>query len=128
MDYFQYLNGAIEVGIAEARAEYDNPMELQGALDGFEACRGRTVPEIEVLLKVSQMAEKGVLKYRPPGWQAVYRWAQEIEWIWGAVSLLKLDANGQVILDQTGRALEQMAQSLGRIVTTARRGNNAPAE
>ena len=48
--YAQLLDRIITDGIAAARADYaDKPDKLQGAVEGFEACRDKTPGEIVAL-------------------------------------------------------------------------------
>ena len=53
--YAQLLDRVIADGIAAARTDYaDNPDKLQGAVEGFEACRGKTPDEIVVLYTAAE--------------------------------------------------------------------------
>lgn len=45
-DYFKLLERVIDDGIAEARVAYRDPNKRDGAVAGFERCRGKTPEEI----------------------------------------------------------------------------------
>ncbi len=62
MTYEQLLDRIISDGIAAAQADYaDRPHRLRGAVEGFEACRGRTP---EQLVELWREAESRVMALR----------------------------------------------------------------
>lgn len=89
MIYADLVTKIIDAGIEAARADYgkraDKPEMLRGAIDGFEACRGKQPREIAELW---QRAERsGMLT----GDSAAYWYARckvaEIEWVANVVSV-----------------------------------------
>src|SRR5689334_10677254 len=51
MDYEYFLNSIINDGIEGAKCDYNEGNKLQGAIDGFEACRNLNIEELKSLLK-----------------------------------------------------------------------------
>lgn len=76
MNYNDFLNRIIDDGITAAKRDYENsPDKLKGAVAGFEACRGKSPPELFELLREAgeatrrayreQAANCHRLSYRP---------------------------------------------------------------
>jgi hypothetical protein len=95
--YDQLLDRIITDGIAEVRVAYADPKDhhkRDGAIEGFEACRGKTPAEITVLWTA---AEKECAKIRAESsdgddshlrryWRARYK-ALQIEFVCNVVSV-----------------------------------------
>jgi hypothetical protein len=86
MTYAQLLDRIISDGIAAARADYaDKPDHLRGAVEGFEACRDKTVSEI-VALYASAARQAHEHHDKDDYWY--YRCiAFEIEWVLNVLSV-----------------------------------------
>jgi len=57
MTYEQLLDSIISDGIAEVKEAYDDPKDhhkRDGALEGFEACRGKTPEQIVILWSTAE--------------------------------------------------------------------------
>lgn len=53
--YDQLLDRVIADGVVAARIDYaDGPHKLAGAIEGFEACRGKTATEIVALYAIAE--------------------------------------------------------------------------
>jgi hypothetical protein len=87
--YEDLLTRVIDDGIAAARADYgkraDKPEMLDGAIAGFEACRGKTPLELAALW---QEIERGGMFTGDPAkfWFARCK-ANEIEWVANVISV-----------------------------------------
>lgn len=92
MNYNDYLNGVIDGGIEGAKRSYSNPnnsnhpMMLEGAIAGFEACRGKSPEELGVLLgEAGKNTTRAMLEDLPDYWRHRCFHA-EIEWVCNCVS------------------------------------------
>jgi hypothetical protein len=59
MNYHEFLERVVDEGIAAAKAYYTRPeqkQKLDGSIAGFEACRGKTPPELKELLESCAVA------------------------------------------------------------------------
>lgn len=84
--FTQLLDRVISDGVAAARVSYANrPDKLQGAVEGFEACRGKTAHEIFTL---HEGAERTANEHRGAADYWRYRCAAaEMEWVLNVLSV-----------------------------------------
>lgn len=123
--YDQLLDRVISDGIAEVRAAYAAPEEhhkRDGAIAGFEACRGKSPAELVTLwteaeratadLRLGSYAESGG---DPKGyWQQRYK-ALQIEWVCNVVSVALVNSGEQPLMSHlpTARAAMKYAAIVG---------------
>lgn len=116
MEYLTFLDKVIETGMEAARADYAKPDDrhkLRGALDGFEACRGKSPPEIAVLLGEARAQElKAYGDDLDRYWELVCR-AREIEWVANVLSALLMSSGQDVIVQPTCRGVLHAHRLLG---------------
>jgi hypothetical protein len=122
MMYFDALHAIIDDGIEAARLDYGKPhdkLKLDGALLGFEECRGKGPVEMAKLLTVA--AERTSEAYRT---QAVDYWywrcrELEIEWVANVVSALLMHQGLPIIAPVTVRGLRKAMDIVGVKLPTA---------
>ena len=122
MTYFEILNRIIDEGIAGARQDYNKPdqsSKLQGSIEGFDACRGRKVSELTMLLLSSEensrrayFANLKEISSIDEYWR-LQCFAAEIEWVCNVMSAV-LETNGYpTIINPTVRGVMQATRIIG---------------
>lgn len=104
MSYEDFLNEVINGGIEGAKASYSNPknpnhpMMLEGAIAGFNACRGKLPYELATLLEgAGKNAVRAELEQLPDFWKHQCFHA-EIEWVCNCVSALGMNQGVDVLI------------------------------
>lgn len=99
--YENFISRVVDNGVSTAHKDYENnPEKREGAVAGFEACRGKTPGEIKILLDMSnvaiQQAYKEMNKKNLPEGRYWRLWAYytEIQWVANVVSA-EQQAKGQ---------------------------------
>lgn len=108
IDYAGFLDRVIDLGMEAARRDYaDDPAKRDGALAGFEACRGREVPGLVDLLDRARRQTEEALRRAQAGemsmdeyWRANC-YEAEIDWTANCVSVLLACAKQPVIVAPT---------------------------
>lgn len=120
MNMFQFIEEAIKDGIGAAKADYVRPEEkrhLEGSLQGFEDCKGKTPTELSRLLFEAEKKASEVMFSKDPSDYWYYRCrALEIEWVCNCVSAV-LANEGKAALTgylPTCRGVMKAAEILGR--------------
>jgi hypothetical protein len=115
MTYAEFLTRIIDDGIAAARTDYaDEPHKLRGAIDGFEACRGKSPSELITLWQEAERAAHASRSDLKTYWQLRCT-ALEVEWICNCVSVATTNAGGPPLLGHlpTARAAMKYAEVVG---------------
>jgi hypothetical protein len=94
MTYDQLLNRIISDGIAEVKQAYADPKEhhkRDGAIEGFEACRGKTPDQLVALWTDAEREAAQMRRDREPSdvnafWRCRYK-ALQIEWCLNVISV-----------------------------------------
>ena len=91
MTHEQLLEHILTRGLAAAQRDYAHkPNMLQGAIEGFEACRGRTAPEIVALHRDQERATSECVAALLDGgadyWRARVA-TLEVEWVLNVLSV-----------------------------------------
>lgn len=124
--YAAFLERVIDEGVRAAKRDYCRPAQrtkLEGAIAGFEACRGKTPAELSGILADARrrteearnrfhLGETSIGEY----WRVRCREA-EIEWTANVVSVLLMSNGEPVIVPPTARA----AVMAGTILEEGRR-------
>jgi hypothetical protein len=116
LNYADALNAIIDDGIEAARLDYvgktDKP-KLDGAIAGFEECRGKSPIEIAVLLaKARNDTEEKFRNESPDYWYWRCR-ELEIEWVANVLSVMLLQQDLPVIVQPTLRGMLKAMDILG---------------
>lgn len=104
MTYEQLLEHIISDGISEVRDAYDDPKDhhkRDGAIEGFEACRGKTPTEIVELWRIAEDQARQIMRANHADtpnslkdyWKQRYK-ASQLEWALNVISI-GLVNNGQ---------------------------------
>lgn len=96
INYNQLLDRLIADGIAEVQTAYDAPEDhhkRDGAIEGFEACRGKSPTDLVALWSEAEKAAEQIVRARRETdndvkdyWRQRYK-ALQIEWICNVVSV-----------------------------------------
>ena len=116
MNYLDFLTRVIDDGIAAATADYkDAPNKLEGAVAGFEACRGKSPTELQKLFEVSNdRAHRAyVLEHDLNNYWRERCYALEVEWVCNVVSATLLNQGLPLIITPTARGYMKAAEILG---------------
>ena len=114
--YEDFLNRIISDGIAAARGSYkdSNPLKLEGAVAGFEACRNKSIDELRELLKQARTTRNKALARNDGSYWKYRCFEAEVEWVCNVVSAaLWNEGRTDLIVEPTGRGLQQAAKILG---------------
>jgi hypothetical protein len=117
MNHAEFVNRLVDDGIASVRSDSRltrKPRRLAGAVDGFEACRGKSPEELLVLLgQANRDADahhgaRDVESY----WAARY-YTLQVEFVCNCVSAAMLNQGLRPIIAPTARGMMQAAKILG---------------
>ena len=116
MPYNDFLNAIIDDGIEEAKVAYAGPgreLKREGAIAGFEACRGKARDELQAVLSEARRDARAARERRAADyWYWRLREAQ-VEWVLNVVNAADY-ANGRDTDHQpTARGLAKAADILG---------------
>lgn len=118
MNYTDFLNEVINIGIESARRDYKDetkPDQLEGSIAGFEACRGKEPVELlEVFRQGHEYANKAYFDRADNYWY--FRCYQlEVEWVLNCVSCLLVNEGREPLLSHlpTCNAMMLVAKIVG---------------
>jgi hypothetical protein len=93
LTYYQLIDRIITDGIAEVREAYADPAEhhkRDGAIEGFEACRGKAPSEIVALWRAAEDQAHQIMRSDPRDtkdyWRQRYKVLQ-LEWVLNVISV-----------------------------------------
>lgn len=112
--YDQFLERVISDGIKAARRDYaDDPMKRDGAVAGFEACRGKSPHDLKVLLKsAAEQVEAAFVNEHSRYWY--FRcFEAEVEWTCNVVSAALCNQGLEPIIHPTARGFMAAANIVG---------------
>jgi hypothetical protein len=116
MDYLSAVNAIVDDGIEECRLVYTRPdqsLKRDGAIRGFEECRGLSPHEIAALLgRAKADREDARRREAPDYWYWRMREAQ-VEWVANVVSALLYNQGLPVIVPPTARGMLKAADVVG---------------
>lgn len=122
MTFDEFISKAIDEGIEAAKRDYTKPRQkakLEGSIEGFEACRGKSPVEIGEILKDAKrktreargrVHEKEIKE--SDYWRIRCREA-EIEWIANVVSAALVNQGFSPIVQPTARGAMTAARIVG---------------
>lgn len=102
----EFIEEIIRGGIEGAKTSYANDqMRLEGALAGFEACRGKTPEQLATLLEeVGKNTTRAMLEQLPDYWRHRCFHA-EIEWVCNCWSAVLVNEGTAPIITPTDRGV-----------------------
>jgi len=124
MDYESFLEKIINDGIAAAKEDYDDPrdkLRLEGSIEGFEACRGKTPEEIRKVFEKATLDTFHAMESVHNGeishdeyWKIRCREA-EVEWVANCVSAILVNSGKPALFVHlpTARAVLKTAEVVG---------------
>lgn len=116
MELGAFVERVIDDGIEAARRDYaDDEQKCAGAVDGFEACRGKTPVDLGLLLRDARASREESYRSGPaPKDYWFWRCRElEIEWVCNVLSAALLNEGREPIIPPTGRGLMKAADILG---------------
>jgi hypothetical protein len=115
--YEQLLERVITDGITAARTDYaDQPDKLQGAVDGFEACRGKNPSDLVALyVSAERRSHEARREEGAPNFWRHRTFALEVEWTCNVVSMGVVNDGGRPLLSwlPTARGALKYAEIVG---------------
>lgn len=120
--YNQLLDRVITEGITEVREAYADSKEhhkRDGAIEGFEACRGRTPADLVALWTEAESNCRGLSANNVQGyWKQRYK-ALQIEWVCNVISVGLVSSGQPPLLGHlpTARGAMKYASIIGVIDT-----------
>lgn len=121
--YDQLLDRIISDGIAEVREAYADPEEhhkRDGAIEGFEECRGKTPAELVICWRAAEEGLERVTRMRDHHAPRTSYWRQrykvlQIEWICNVVSVGLVNSGLPALLSHlpTARGAMKYAELVG---------------
>jgi len=115
--YAQLLDRVITDGIAEVRAAYAAPEDhhkRDGAIEGFEACRGKTPSELVELWRSTATEARQNMHDAEVYWKQRCKTLQ-VEWVCNVISVGLMNSGHAPLLEHlpTARAAMKCAQLVG---------------
>lgn len=112
----EFLYFVIEDGMAEARLDYAGPEQrgkLEGALRGFEECRGLDAAGILQLLEQARRDEAQARRDEAPDFWTWRCRAAEIGWVANVLSAARMNQGLPVLVTPTATGAFKAADILG---------------
>jgi hypothetical protein len=116
VQHSEFVTRIIDDGIAAAREDYaDSPEKLEGAVAGFEACRGLSPLELISVLEYAALETQRAFRDQSPDYWRVRCFELEAEWVCNCVSAALVNSGvGPLRSDfPTARAVRKAAEVLG---------------
>lgn len=119
MDYQTFLTHLIEDGIKAAKADYAKPEQLnklEGSIEGFEQCRGKSPETLKALLELHQQMTINARNEQidlKEYWKIRCR-EVEVEWVCNVVSAMLFNQKLPTIVIPTARGFIQADRILKR--------------
>lgn len=108
-----FLEEVISQGIAGAKADYKPSDKLKGSIAGFEACRGKNIPELTELLSAARIATWDARQREASDYWWFRCYECEVEWVCNCVSACLLNQGLPTIVPPTARGVMQAARIVG---------------
>lgn len=106
MNFNETLNNVINDGLTGARRDYaDSPDKLKGATEGFEACRGKDINELQALLTLASGKTKGARMSEANNYWEIRCFEAEVEWVCNNMSAYLVTLGQSPIVSVTARAV-----------------------
>lgn len=112
----EFLNRVIDDGIAAVKKDYRQPHQKEkrdGSIAGFEACRGKTLLELNELLQASHTSTADAHDRRAKDYWWFRCYELEVEWVCNCVSALLVNQGLPPIIVPTARGMMKAAGIVG---------------
>lgn len=114
MDYDKFLNRLIDEGLVAAQDEYKHqPEHLNGAVAGFEACRGRRPHDLASLLAMAREETAQAYWRQDAGYWRSRCYEAEVEYVCNCVSAMQVIQGHPAILAPTTIGFVRASEVLG---------------
>jgi len=113
--YLEFLESVINSGIEGVKADYCKPEDkdrLDGSIEGFEACRGKSPAELLSLLEVSRRAMMDAFHGQASNYWRIRSREAEVEWTCNVISAALMNVGAIPIIPPTTRGALQAARIL----------------
>lgn len=105
MTFEEVLNNVINDGIEGAKRDYANdPDKLKGSVEGFEACRGKSMKELITLLRFAAQNRMKALSESTPNYWEIRCFEAEVEWACNCMSAYMVIQGQKPVVTVTARA------------------------
>lgn len=112
--YTDFLKRIIDDGVAAVHIDYKNSAEKRdGAVAGFEACRGKDPSELAVLLGEANLERQRAFHEQRSNYWYYVCYHAEIEWTCNVVSSALWNQGLPLIITPTTRGYMKAAEILG---------------
>ncbi len=109
-----FLDRVIDDGIKACRESYkDDPPKRDGAVAGFNSCRGKTVLELRKHLELARGSTHNAHRLESINYWVVRCFELEVEWVCNVVSAALQNEGLDVIVIPTARGYMKAAEILG---------------
>lgn len=114
MLYKYFLDRIIDDGIKACRESYkDDTQKRDGAVAGFNACRGRSVFELRQQLDIARKAANAAFAVDKSNYWYLRCFEAEVEWVCNVVSSALQNQGEDPIVIPTARGYMKAAEILG---------------
>ena len=105
MDYYELLDRIIDEGIAAAKADYVEGPKLEGSIEGFEACRGKSPRSLKALLEQAFAETRNAIieNVAEEDYWRIRCYEAEIEWVCKCISVVLMNEGEPVIVQPTAQ-------------------------
>ena len=115
MDYQEFLTQVVEQGIEGARKDYNHDSDkFKGAIQGFEACRGKSPTELAELLNAARTSQQDAFQRQDEHYWYFRCYEAEVEWTCNCVSAMLANEGLPPIILTTARGMMQAARIIGQ--------------
>lgn len=114
MKYSDFLTRIVDDGIKACRKSYENDTQKrEGAVAGFNACRGRTIFELRQQLDLARKAADAAFAVDRSNYWYLRCFHAEVEWVCNVVSAALQNQGEEPIVTPTVRGYMKAAEILG---------------
>jgi hypothetical protein len=117
MNYEAFLERLVNDGVAEVSQVYkseDKKRQREGALAGFEACRGKKIMEFPALLAEAKYKSGSAYNEKDEGNYWYWRYYElQVEWVCNCLSAVLQNEKLPTIVPPTVRACMKAAEIVG---------------
>lgn len=112
MTHDELLDVIVEQGIDAARQDY-NGRKLDGAVAGFNACRGKSPQELKELLDICAISTRSAMREHSSEYWWYRCYQAEVEWVCNCISVALMGQGCPVIVTPTISAAIFVGNILG---------------
>ncbi len=114
MTYSDFLTRIVDDGITACCESYkDDTQKREGAVAGFNACRGKTILELRQQLDSARDATRNAYRLSSANYWFLRCYELEVEWVCNVVSAALQNQGDEPIVTPTVRGYMKAAEILG---------------